>query len=178
VRATGGLAVAAAVAAAGAGSVLAAVPAAAAAHGTPASSCTVRWTGRGHGRLWTDPENWSTRKVPGASDNVCIINPPINDTVLTPVSVTVHSLLLRAGGSIDLRGTAAEPVTFTVALTRGFRGVQGHDVRDDAGDVVRAARGVGRRDQLAGGLVGAAGPGEGVPDGLRGDHRGQAVGAE
>jgi hypothetical protein len=109
--------VAAALVAAGAGSVLAAVPAAAAAHGTAASSCTVRWTGNGHGRLWTDPENWSTGKVPGASDNVCIINPPINDTVLTTVPVTVHSLLLRAGGSIELRGSAAKPVTFTVATT-------------------------------------------------------------
>jgi hypothetical protein len=87
----------------------------AATHGAAASSCTVSWTGPG--QLWTDPKNWSTGKIPGASDNVCIINPPINDTVLVPVSVSVHSLLLGLGGSIDLQGTAAKPVTLTVATT-------------------------------------------------------------
>jgi hypothetical protein len=96
-------------------SVLAATPAAAVAHGSAATSCTVSWTGPG--QLWTNPKNWSTGKVPSTSDNVCIINPPINDTVLVPVSVSVHSLLLGQGGSIDLLGTAAKPVTLTAATT-------------------------------------------------------------
>jgi hypothetical protein len=115
-RAIGGLA-AAALIAYGASSVLAAVPAAAATHGTAAASCTIRWTGNGSTPLWTNAGNWAPKRIPRASDDVCIINPPLNDTVLTPFSVTVHSLLLGEGGSLDLRGTAAKPVTMTVATT-------------------------------------------------------------
>ena len=114
VRAMGGLA-AAALVAAGAGAIFGAVPAAAAAHGTAASSCTVHWTGSGDGQLWTDARNWSTGKVPGASDNVCIAG--LNTNVLTQVSINVHSLRLDGDGFIDLRGTAAKPVTATVAAS-------------------------------------------------------------
>jgi hypothetical protein len=109
------LAIPAALVAAGAGSVLAAAPATAAARGTAVSSCTVRWVGRDVGRLWTDPNNWSTGKVPGASDNVCITN--TNDDVLTPVSITVHSLLLGVAEGIELEGTTSKPVTATVATS-------------------------------------------------------------
>src|SRR5215469_14969724 len=103
--------------AAGAGPVPAVAPAAAATHGAAAPSCTVSWVGQAARPLWTDPRNWSTGKVPGASDDVCIINPPINETVLTPVSVRIHSLLLALGGSIDFHGTTSKPVTATVATT-------------------------------------------------------------
>ena len=76
-----------------------------------ASSCTVHWTGRGDGQLWTDARNWSTGKVPGPSDNVCIAG--LNTNVLTQVSITVHSLRLNGDGFIDLSGTAASPITAT-----------------------------------------------------------------
>jgi hypothetical protein len=115
VRAIGGLAAAAALVAVGAGSIFAAVPAAAAAHRMAVSSCTVRWTGSGDGQLWTDPRNWSTGKVPGASDNVCIAG--LNTNVLTQVSITVHSLLLNGDGFINLQGTSSKPVTATVATS-------------------------------------------------------------
>src|SRR5262249_13656429 len=101
--------------AAGAGPVLAAAPAAAASHGTAASSCTVSWVGQAARPLWTSPKNWSTGKIPGASDNVCITS--TNDDVLTLVSITVHSLLLGASEGIDLHGTAPKPVTATVATS-------------------------------------------------------------
>jgi len=102
---------------AGVGSVLAAVPAAAAAHGAGGPNCTIHWTGNGTTPEWTNAGNWAPKRIPRASDDVCIINPPLNDTVETPISVTVHSLLLGEGGSIDLRGTAAKPVTMTVTTT-------------------------------------------------------------
>ena len=111
VPALAGLAAAAALVAAGPGAILAASPAGAATHGTAASSCTVHWTGRGDGQLWTDARNWSTGKVPGPSDNVCIAG--LNTNVLTQVSITVHSLRLNGDGFIDLSGTAASPITAT-----------------------------------------------------------------
>ena len=108
--------------AAGAGPVLAAAPAAAATHGTAALSCSVSWVGQAAQPLWTSPRNWSTGKVPGASDNVCITS--TNDDVLTPVSITVHSLLLGPSEGINLHGTTVKPVTATVAtsvtLTQGL----------------------------------------------------------
>jgi hypothetical protein len=113
VRALRGFAAAAALVAAG--SALAPVPAVAAAHGTAASSCTVRWTGAGDGQLWTDSRNWSTGKVPGPSDSVCIAG--LNTNVLTQVSITVHALLLNGDGFINLQGTASKPVTATVATS-------------------------------------------------------------
>jgi hypothetical protein len=116
VRAMGGLA-AAALVAADAGSILGAVPAAAAAHGAAASSCTVRWTGQGDGQLWADPRNWSTGKVPGPSDNVCILSANINTNVTTLASIKIHSLLLGVENSIDLQGTTSKPVTASVATT-------------------------------------------------------------
>ena len=99
----------------GAGPVLAAAPAVAATHGTAALSCTVSWVGQAAQPLWTNPKNWSTGKIPGASDNVCITS--TNDDVLTPVSITVHSLLLGASEGINLRGTTAKPVTAAIATS-------------------------------------------------------------
>jgi hypothetical protein len=115
-RAIGGLA-AAALMAFGASAVLTAVPAAAATHGTAASSCTVRWTGMGDGQLWIDPRNWSTGKVPGPSDNVCIISSNINTDVTTTVPIRIRSLVLGVENGINLQGTASKPVTATVATT-------------------------------------------------------------
>jgi len=108
--------------AAGASPGLAVAPAAAATHGAAAPSCTVSWVGQAARPLWTAPRNWSTGKVPGASDNVCITS--ANDDVLTPVSITVHSLLLGASEGINLHGTKAKPVTATittsVTMTQGL----------------------------------------------------------
>ena len=43
------------------------VPAAAA-----ASTCTDSWVGGGSKVLWNIAQNWSTGRVPGAADNVCM----------------------------------------------------------------------------------------------------------
>jgi hypothetical protein len=114
-----GRAVPMALVAAGAGSVLAAAPAIAAARGPAAPSCTVNWIGSGFGghNMWTKASDWSTGKVPGPNDDVCIGNNPAGTgvIVLTPVSIAVHSLQIGASQGIAFQGTASNPVTATVA---------------------------------------------------------------
>ena len=107
--------------AAGAGSVLAAAPAVAATRAPAAPSCTVNWIGSGFGghNMWTRASDWSTGKVPGPNDDVCIGNNPTGSgvIVLTPISITVHSLQIAAGQGIAFEGTASNPVTATVATS-------------------------------------------------------------
>ena len=110
-RAASGLVIGAAVVAASIGSVLAAAGPAAA--GGAAPSCTVTWVGRATEPVWTDSQNWSTGKLPGPADDVCITN--TGDDVLTAISIDVHSLLLGSDAGIAMVGTSSDPVTATVA---------------------------------------------------------------
>jgi hypothetical protein len=75
----------------------------------------VSWVGRAAQPDWTNPQNWSTRKVPGPSDDVCITR--TGDDVLTNVSIKVHSLTLGVDQGIALEGSAAHPLTATVATS-------------------------------------------------------------
>jgi hypothetical protein len=99
----------------GASALAAAGPAAAAARGAAAPSCTVNWVGRDFPPMWTDPKNWSTGKVPGPADDVCITN--TGDDVLTSISIDVHSLLLGPVAGIAMEGTPSNPLTATVATS-------------------------------------------------------------
>lgn len=63
--------------------------------------------------MWTDPKNWSTGRLPGPADDVCITN--TGDDVLTSISISVHSLLLGSDAGIALNGTSSRPLTATVA---------------------------------------------------------------
>lgn len=94
---------------------LTAVPAAAAARAAAPSSCTVRWVGKATQPMWTIASNWSTGKVPGPADDVCIDVGGVD--VLTPVSITIHSLELGPDAGIALEGTASKHVTATVATS-------------------------------------------------------------
>lgn len=117
------LTVPAALVAASIGSALAAAsPAAAAAGGAAAPSCTVHWVAKDFPPMWTDPKNWSTGKLPGPADDVCITN--TGDDVLTTTSIDVHSLLLGSGAGIAMEGSTSHPLTATVAtsITMGSGG--------------------------------------------------------
>ena len=99
------------------GALAAAAPAAAASRGA-APACTVSWVGRAAQPDWTNPQNWSTRKVPGPSDDVCITR--TGDDVLTNVSIKIHSLTLGVDQGLALEGTASHPLTATVATSVTF----------------------------------------------------------
>jgi hypothetical protein len=110
-----GLVVPAVLTVTGGGSALAASgPAAATGAGrvSAAPACTVRWVGLASRPLWTTAKNWSTGKVPGPASDVCIST---GVDVLTGVSITIHSLRLGKVAGIALEGTAANPLTATVA---------------------------------------------------------------
>lgn len=112
-----GLAVPAVLVVAGGGSALAAsVPAA------TGPGCTVSWVGHaGSQPLWTIGKNWSTGKVPGPADDVCITLEGVE--VTSNASINVHSLHVGGSEGIALIGTATSPLTATIAtvldLARG-----------------------------------------------------------
>src|SRR5690606_21563380 len=61
---------------------------------------------------------------------------------------------------------------------QGVPGVEVEDVGDDHRDVVGSAAAQRQFDQVLDGLLGALVTGQGVLEGLVGDHAGQAVGAD
>ncbi len=70
-----------------------------------AQTCTATWTGNAGNGSWSTAGNWSPRKVPGASSNVCI------PTFLqaqgagldgSSKSISVHSIQVAEGGAILL----------------------------------------------------------------------------
>ncbi len=79
------------------------------------SSCDVSWTSA-TGGLWTDPDNWSTDSVPGASSRACITLDGTY-TVTLAASTTVRSLTLGADDGTQtllVRGGGGGNVTLTV----------------------------------------------------------------
>lgn len=79
------------------------------------SSCDVSWTSA-TGGLWTDPDNWSTDSVPGASSRACITLDGTY-TVTLAASTTIRSLTLGADDGTQtlwLRGGGGGNVTLTV----------------------------------------------------------------
>ena len=131
-----GLAVPAVLVVAGGGSALAVSgPAAGTAGGGSAVTCTVHWVGRANLPDWTTATNWSTGKVPGPADDVCV---GTGVDVLTDVSIQVHSLRLGPEAGIALKGTTSKPLTAAVAT---FVDMTGPYSRIDLSDAsVSAAR--------------------------------------
>ena len=84
--------------------------------GAAAPACNVTWTGKGAQPQWTIPQNWSTGVVPGRTSDVCIDNPALFVLVHANVSIAVHSLQV-SGAALFLDGTAAHPLTATVATS-------------------------------------------------------------
>jgi hypothetical protein len=113
--------------------------------GEAAPACTDTWVGAGSEPDWTIGKNWSTGKVPGATSNVCITSTGVD--VLTDVSININSLQLGEEEGIAMEGTAADPLTATIAgsvtLTPGLISridltdatVKATDINDEGGTI-------------------------------------------
>ena len=89
----------------------------------------VSWTGGGDGINWTDPKNWSTNALPGATDTVTINaagNPTITiasgsqavSTLTTSDPLTIaNGAALAAGPTIGGSGTLTNSGTLTLKGT-------------------------------------------------------------
>ena len=67
-----------------------------------AQSCSVTWTGNARSVQscsWSMAGNWSPRKVPGPTSDVCIPILTTADATATP-SISVHSIQVAEGGSL------------------------------------------------------------------------------
>jgi len=67
-----------------------------------AQSCSATWTGNGcsvQSCSWSMAGNWSPRKVPGPTSNVCVPTLTTADATSTP-SISVHSIQVAEGGSL------------------------------------------------------------------------------
>jgi hypothetical protein len=67
-----------------------------------AQSCSVTWTGNAcsvQSCSWSMAGNWSPRKVPGPTSDVCIPTLTTADATATP-SISVHSIQVAEGGSL------------------------------------------------------------------------------
>src|SRR5262249_30641068 len=116
---------------AGGGSALAASgPAAGTVGGGSAVTCTVHWVGQATLPDWTTAKNWSTGKVPGPADDVCI---GTGVDVPTGVSISVHSLHLGPEPGIAMQGTTSKPLTATVATSVNLTGPVSRIDLTDAG---------------------------------------------
>jgi hypothetical protein len=62
-----------------------------------AQTCSVTWTGNAGDGKWSTAGNWSPRKVPGPTSEVCI---PIETTADATPPISVHSLQISEGGTL------------------------------------------------------------------------------
>jgi hypothetical protein len=128
--------VASAVLVAASGGLATATAAASAGRATP--TCTDSWIGTASTGQWTDASNWSTGKVPGPADDVCIITKGFADALAT-ASIKVRSLQLGNEDGIDLTGSQSNPLTLTVAtsvqLTRQFSEIRLTSASIDAAQI-------------------------------------------
>jgi hypothetical protein len=83
----------------------------------PAGS--VQWTGNAGDGKWSTARNWSTRKVPGPTSNVCI--PTFGQADATP-PVSIHSLKVTEGGTLILLGSGQAGASFSVATSLSLPG--------------------------------------------------------
>src|SRR5260370_13042092 len=68
-----------------------------------AQRCSVRWAGKAGNGSWSTAGNWSPRKVPGPTSDVCIpIFTTANGAGLdgSASSISVHSIQVAEGGGL------------------------------------------------------------------------------
>ena len=68
-----------------------------------AQTCSATWTGNAGNGSWSTAGNWSPRKVPGATSDVCIPTlTTANGAGLdgSASSISVHSIQVAEGGSL------------------------------------------------------------------------------
>lgn len=89
---------------------------------TIASAATVTWTGSAGNNLWSDPANWSTGALPGASDDVVI---PVGSTTgiiyVDGSRPALTSLSITGAGSLNFAtsGTSNQIVIPTITIASG-----------------------------------------------------------
>jgi hypothetical protein len=98
-----------------------------------AQTCSATWTGNAGNGLWSAPGNWSPRKVPGPTSNVCI--PTFTTADATP-PISIHSLQISEGGLLILESGKAG-ASFSIAtslINQG--GIQLYGAALSAGSIV------------------------------------------
>jgi hypothetical protein len=84
-----------------------------------AQTCTATWTGNANDGLWSNPANWSPRKVPGPTSDACI--PAYASAgAITPVSV--HSLQIGTYGGLLIESKNSS-TSFSVATSLSNQGL-------------------------------------------------------
>jgi len=83
-----------------------------------AQTCTATWTGNAGNGSWSTPGNWSPRRVPGATSNVCI---PLLTTANATPPISIHSLQISQGGGLIIEGKPG--ATFSVATSVNNQGL-------------------------------------------------------
>jgi len=78
-----------------------------------AQSCSATWTGNAGNGLWSAPGNWSPRKVPGPTSNVCI--PTFTTADATP-PISIHSLQISEGGLLIIE-SGKSGASFSIATS-------------------------------------------------------------
>ena len=91
---------------------------------TVIATCSVTWTGAGGDNLWQDSANWSSKVLPGSSDDVCIgsgFNVVLSSGAQSINSLTSDSSLTIAGGTLSIAFTSSinQGLTLSGGILRG-----------------------------------------------------------
>ena len=78
-----------------------------------AQTCSATWTGNEGNGQWGTAGNWSPRKVPGPTSNVCI---PLLTTANATPPISIHSLQISQGGLLIIESGKAG-ASFSVATS-------------------------------------------------------------
>jgi hypothetical protein len=73
-------------------------------------ACSDTWTGNAGNGLWNTAGNWSTKKVPGTTSDVCI---PTLTTADATGPISVHSIQIDLGGTLELDSSAKVATSLT-----------------------------------------------------------------
>ena len=84
-----------------------------------AQTCSATWTGNAGNGLWSTASNWSPRKVPGSTSDVCI---PLLTTATATPPISIHSLQISQGGGLIIDSGKAG-ASFSVATSLNNQGL-------------------------------------------------------
>ena len=133
----------------------------------PVTSCQVSWANPAGGS-WAVPRNWSTGRVPTASQSVCISVPTNNPVTMTLTTGAARSLTIGTSAAADMlvlngsRLGLSGPLTVAGAGTLVLHG----------GTVDLGAKGASTNDGV---IVGEASANLNVPSGSQLDNAGQLL---
>jgi hypothetical protein len=84
-----------------------------------AQTCSATWTGNAGNGSWSTAGNWSPRKVPGPTSDVCI---PLLTTATAAPPISIHSLQISQGGGLIIDSGKAG-TSFSVATSVNNQGL-------------------------------------------------------